>query len=517
MSKILKLYNTFGRSLNHVEVSGKLVTSPSITVQPIYGSLYICGPTVYSDSHVGHAITYIRADLFRRFMKSLFNVRLTTVMNITDIDDKILDKTATELGSLHNESVEPASHPFNQISEKYYKRFLNDLNNVRAQPADVFVRVSRHVDIIVDFIRRMEDCGHAYVSPTGDVNFRVRSVHNYIGRIDSRRQNFDNLGKENQCDFVLWKMAKPGEPVWNYTSANGTTIPGRPGWHVQCSAISSAFFGERLDFHFGGKDLIFPHHYNEEACCCAYHKLDTSKSLHVWANNWLHSGHLTIRDAKMSKSLGNVIKISDFISRSSVNALRLLCVRSHYRTDIEYTDELLERLKGLDHRINAFSSFLIQELRSLQDNSLSQRLYEEVSHDSDIELAIQATYDRIIDGVCDDFNLDSGLESLMDLAKMVYSKDPKAFRARDLIATWTLLNDWCSTCGLVYGDASSNSQYIDSLANISTNFRQTVRVWTLDEMKAKGSSPSLQRLLNECDIARKQLDELGCVTRDSKT
>lgn len=517
MSKCLKLYNTFTRSLNPVELSGKLITTRNN--DPTYGSLYICGPTVYSDSHLGHALTYLRADLLRRFMKSFFNVRLHTVMNITDIDDKILDKTRQKFGSDDSRSSDPLSHPFNNISEKYYKSFLSDLESIKCLPADLYVKVSKHVNLIANFISRLEKAGHAYIAPNNDVRFRVSQVNNYVGRVDIRKENLD---KDDPRDFVLWKAAKPGEPVWTYQSSlTNKLIPGRPGWHVQCSAISSALFGDKLDFHFGGKDLIFPHHYNEEACCCAYHNLDTSKSMHVWAKNWLHSGHLVIRDTKMSKSLGNVIAVNSFVGRTSINAIRLLCIDSHYRSDIQFNDELFERVKALDHKLNAYTSFLIQELRKLQDN-LPQTYLEcnSGANSDEIENAILKTEQDIIDGLCDDFHLDYGLKSILDLSRLITSRTPGSLRPKDLISAWLMLKDWCQVSGLDYGLSEDNSFQSETMFNLLSEFRQDVRTWALTELKARKRTnnndlTSVEDLLKKCDEVRTRIDELGLVIRDS--
>lgn len=535
MAKVLKLFNTFTRTLNQVEIGGKTVarygqTQPSFQV----GSFYICGPTVYSDCHVGHALTYIRSDLFRRFMKFIFDVRLVTVMNITDIDDKILHKTQLEYGPSGNYSSDPTRHSFNSISQKYFESFRNDIHTIRVQPADLIIKVSKNVDLIVNFIKKLESEGYAYIAPNKDVIFNVTKVMNYKGRIDPRvdhhGQNSSNLSnKFDSRDFVLWKSFKPNEPIWVYdSSVSGERIPGRPGWHVQCSAIASSIFGNKLDFHYGGKDLIFPHNYNEEACCCAFHNLDTSLTLHSWVKNWLHSGHLIIKqgskDEKMSKSLGNVIPIKSFIDRSSVNALRLLCILSHYRTNIDYNNELLDKIKGVDHRISAFNSYLADNLKISSCDE-----YDENS--CDLESAIQRTHEDIVDGICDDFDTNRGLNSILELSKIVYNVGADNVNLRDLVATWTLLKDWCQACGLEYGLQSSSSSQDSLMYEIVRDFRNKVRVWTIDEMRHNRKSSKseteqldsdksinrLNDLMRECDKVRELLGNLGFVERDQKT
>lgn len=579
-NKVLKLYNTFARTSKNVVLNGKLISVAKSQQPTINGSFYICGPTVYDDCHVGHALTYIRADLFRRFMKSIFNVRLLTVMNITDIDDKILNKTI-DLNRLNgNNSIDiyssqPDKHPFRKISDKYYRNFLRDLSTINVLPADIYVKISRHVNLITNFIRKLEQNGSAYIASNGDVHFRVNSIKNYVGRTDDRLKSLENTNlhesfdinneniaqlnssssKEDRRDFVLWKAAKPNEPVWHYKSSldKNKCIPGRPGWHVQCSAISSAIFGRELDFHFGGKDLIFPHHYNEQACCCAYHQLDTSKGLNVWTKHWLHSGHLVLRDSneKMSKSLGNIVAIKNFISRSSVNALRLLCIATHYRTDVTYNEELLDKLKSLDHKLNAFYSYMNEELRHRQEslsnefiddydnnNDNNQNTYNSISQtscDKDIENIIEITHDSIIDGICDDFHLDKGLDSIINLSKVVYSKSINNIRTKNLLIIWSLLTEWCNTSGLIYGATKttfantsvtsnlmkSSSPTPDESLELLSDFRNKVRLWALKELKTSDSSKidklSLNDLMKECDNIRTKLNEFGFVPRDLKS
>lgn len=517
MSKVLTLYNTFTRKFKPVSLAGKQITANTVlNNEPIVASLYVCGPTVYSDCHLGHAITYIRADLFRRFLRSILNVRLDTVMNITDVDDKILENTRRELGN-HELASDPSSHPFNAFSDRYYKLFLKDMESIRVLPADLYLKVSRSIHLITKFIQQLERNNCAYRSTSGDILFRVNSVRNYKGRIDPRKGDHLDEGKEDQRDFVLWKRAKPGEPSWLCESAraDGRSLLGRPGWHVQCSAISSAMFGSKLDFHYGGKDLIFPHHYNEEACSCAYHSLDTSSSLHVWASHWLHSGHLVIRDSKMSKSLGNVVPIKNFINRASVNALRLLCISTHYRADLVYSEDVLQEMKALDHKINAFVDFLKLQLSKTQD-FLPQGV-EGSSSSVDIRAATELARHEVVDGLCDDLDLSRGLKAIIDLSKRYYSVGNLQLSPRDLLASWSLLSDWCSICALEYAQLNPSSGILESsLIEMLTDFRQSVRTWTLNEMK-EHESDSFNDLLDQCDSVRKKLNELGFVSRDMKS
>lgn len=517
MKNILKLYNTFTRSLDNVQIKGQFLTVSSRNNDGLFpsrtGSLYICGPTVYSDCHIGHALTYVRADLFRKFMKSLFNTKLITVMNITDIDDKILAKTRHELGDTGNYSSEPEKHSFNHISDKYFKSFTEDLEKVRVDPPDLFVRVSRNINLIMDFIRTLERNGFAYVSSNKDVLFRVEKSKNYIGRVDKRKnedltRKIKDLTEKNDLrDFVLWKLSKPDEPIWTYDSTlSNISIPGRPGWHVQCSAIASAIFGKSLDFHYGGKDLIFPHHYNEQACCSAFHNLDT------WANNWLHSGHLIFKNDKMSKSLGNVIPIKDFSDRVSVNSLRILCIKNHYRTDLVFDQDMLDIAKAIDHRLNAFNSYLDENIK-LQCDDLQNCVAQ---NDSDMDHVIERLEQEIIEGVCDDLDLGRGLSAIVEASKFAYTRGAINISPLSMLSLSFILKDWFNTCGLVYAskfEASSEGL----LYELVRDFRNDVRSWTISEIKKSNRHESnLNELLRQCDDVRIKLENLGYVQRDNK-
>lgn len=570
MSNVLKLYNNFTKSLNPVRLAGELVTPAKFnTSKQTYGSFYICGPTVYSDSHLGHAITYVRADLFRRWMKSLFNVKLITVMNITDVDDKIIESVNKQQSSFSNDTFEegkqkqlshdPASHPFNKLADKYYKSFLDDMAALGVLPADLSVRISRQVPLIVDFIRQLESTGNAYIVPSGDVVFRVNSIPTYKGRIDMRNAQSSGIeshapsdhqeealklmrdSKTDPRDFILWKPAKANEPVWNYrSSVTNQVIPGRPGWHVQCAAIASSVFGQNLDFHYGGKDLEFPHHYNEEACCCAFHQLDASKTLHVWSKNWLHSGHLVVRDTKMSKSLGNMILIKDLIRETSVNVLRLLCIYSHYRSDLDYSQDLVDKVKACDHKLSAFSSFLKDTLKAKASETLpywdpADPTEDFSQHDDDfddISKDIFQTKEQILEGICNDFSLDIGLQAILDLSRRMYYQNVSDLQVQDVVAASTLLQDWCDTCGLQYGlqantaTGDSAAASADILLDLLSDFRHHVRLEALAGLKnIKGTyggdlqmaKRSMTSLLGKCDDLRSNLDQLGIVLRDPKS
>ncbi|HIQ02936.1 MAG TPA: cysteine--tRNA ligase, partial [Desulfurococcales archaeon] len=259
-------------------------------LQPPLVKMYVCGPTPYDHTHVGHVRTYISFDLIRRYLE-FKGYSVYHVMNITDIDDKIIRK-AKELNV-----------DWTEVPKKYTKEFLEVLNKLNIKLPHVMPKVTEHIKDIINFIKVLIDKGYAYESH-GSVYFEVDKFPDYgklsgITRREEWRQEEEVVReKKKPYDFALWKKAKPGEPYWN--SPWG---PGRPGWHIECSVMSSRYLGRQFDIHGGGRDLIFPHHENEIAQSEAYF------GVKPWVKYWIHVGYLTIRGEKMSKSLGNIIPV----------------------------------------------------------------------------------------------------------------------------------------------------------------------------------------------------------------
>ncbi|CAM0953010.1 unnamed protein product [Alopecurus aequalis] len=285
--------------------------------------MYVCGVTPYDDSHIGHARAYVAFDVLFRYLRYLdYEVRY--VRNFTDIDDKIIAR-ANQLGE----------DPFS-LSKRYSDDFLSDMAHLQCLPPSVEPRVSDHIDQIVNMIKQIIDNGCAYVV-SGDVYFSVDNFPEY-GKLSGRKLDDNRAGervavderKKNPADFALWKAAKDGEPWWD--SPWGA---GRPGWHIECSAMSAQYLGNSFDIHGGGEDLVFPHHENEiaqsRAACC-----DSS------INYWVHNGFVNVNGQKMSKSLGNFITIRKVIELYHPLALRMFLLGTHYRAPINYTVEQLD-------------------------------------------------------------------------------------------------------------------------------------------------------------------------------
>jgi cysteinyl-tRNA synthetase len=321
----LKLYDTLTRE--------KRVFRP---LDPAHVRMYVCGPTVYDYAHIGNARPVIVFDALFRLLRHLYGAdHVTYVRNITDVDDKINARAAEEYPDL------PLNEAIRKVTEKTDKQFHEDVAALGCLPPTVEPRATEHVAEMRTMIERLIKSGNAYVADD-HVLFSVPSMPDY-GRLSKRPLDEMIAGarvevapyKRDPQDFVLWKPSKPGEPAW--PSPAGIKTPGRPGWHIECSAMSWKYLGEVFDIHGGGIDLVFPHHENEIAQSrCAFHTP-------VMANFWMHNGFLQVEGEKMSKSLGNFVTIRDLLQRSSDprwgEVLRLNMLRTHYRQPIDWTND----------------------------------------------------------------------------------------------------------------------------------------------------------------------------------
>ena len=283
-------------------------------------SMYVCGMTIYDYCHLGHAKMMISFDMISRYFR-FRGYKLNYVQNITDIDDKIIKRA--------NENKEA----YDALTERFIEAMREDQKALGILPSDQSPRATDYIDGMIKMIKALVDTGFAYVGATGDVMYRVRAFKGY-GKLSNR--NLDDLevgsrievdeSKDDPLDFVLWKMAKPDEPFWPSPWGKG-----RPGWHIECSVMSTCCLAETIDIHGGGMDLMFPHHENE----IAQTEATTKKT---FANYWMHSGFLNINNEKMSKSLGNFFLIRDALEHFSAEQIRYFMLASHYRAPVNYSE-----------------------------------------------------------------------------------------------------------------------------------------------------------------------------------
>ena len=356
-------------------------------------SIYCCGVTPYNDPHIGNARPFVTWDVIRRYLaRKGYKVRY--IQNFTDVDDKIIH-------AANREGV-----TWKEISDRYIAAYFKAMDALNVRRADVFPRVSETMEDIIRMIETLIARGYAYVTEAGDVYYRVEAFVHY-GRLSGRSLDDMEAGarvevnetKEHPMDFALWKAAKPGEPSWESPWGQG-----RPGWHIECSAMSVKYLGDAFDFHGGGNDLIFPHHENEiaqaEPCIDGDEK---------FARYWLHNGFITIDNEKMSKSKNNFFTVKDILKEFPGEVIRFFILQTHYRSPLDFSDERLhEAQTALDRLRNA--NKVIAEL--------SQR---EGTSDTAAELAVQAeTFLRDFDAAMDDdFNTALAISQMFGLAKEI--------------------------------------------------------------------------------------------------
>ena len=356
-------------------------------------SIYCCGVTPYNDPHIGNARPFVTWDVIRRYLaRKGYKVRY--IQNFTDVDDKIIH-------AANREGV-----TWKEISDRYIAAYFKAMDALNVRRADVFPRVSETMEDIIRMIETLIARGYAYVTEAGDVYYRVEAFAHY-GRLSGRSLDDMEAGarvevnetKEHPMDFALWKAAKPGEPSWESPWGQG-----RPGWHIECSAMSVKYLGDAFDFHGGGNDLIFPHHENEiaqaEPCIDGDEK---------FARYWLHNGFITIDNEKMSKSKNNFFTVKDILKEFPGEVIRFFILQTHYRSPLDFSDERLhEAQTALDRLRNA--NTVIAEL--------SQR---EGTSDTAAELAVQAeTFLRDFDAAMDDdFNTALAISQMFGLAKEI--------------------------------------------------------------------------------------------------
>ena len=349
--------------------------------------IYLCGVTVYDQSHIGHARTIIVFDTLRRFLEAN-GVKVELIQNFTDVDDKIINRA--------KEQGESASG----ISSKYIQTYFEDSDRLNIKRATNYPKATEHIDDMINLIQDLVDKESAYVSKNG-VYFRVSKFSEY-GKLSKKKTEDLESGarigvdeaKESPLDFALWKFSE-GQPNWESPWGKG-----RPGWHIECSAMSTKYLGKNFEIHGGGRDLIFPHHENEIAQSESF----TSEQL---AKIWMHSGMITINGEKMSKSVGNVKSINHVLDSWGPNVARLFCISGHYSKPIDYTEDLLKEN--------------LIRLRQIETCYYELRLAEQTQETEDISSLLRETREKFDTALNDDFNTSLGLSVFFNMIKTINS------------------------------------------------------------------------------------------------
>ena len=452
----MKIYNTMTRKKEELK-----------TIDEGEVKIYACGPTVYNYIHIGNARPICVFDTFRRYLEYRgYNVRF--VQNFTDIDDKII-KRANEEDS-----------DYITVSEKYIAEYKKDASGLNVREATVHPRATENISQIIAMVKALEDNGYAYHTEYGDVYFRTNRFKEY-GKLSHQPLEELEAGarisigdtKEDPMDFALWKGAKPGEPSWDSPWGKG-----RPGWHIECSAMAKRYLGDTIDIHCGGQDLIFPHHENEVAqseCCNGVE----------FARYWMHNGYINVDNRKMSKSLNNFFTVRDVAQTYGYEPIRYLMLSSHYRSPINYSVEIIEQCKSALERLYNCR----EDLSFLAENS------EGVLKDGEdkIKELLLSHRDDFITAMDDDFNTADAISALFELARDINSNvNAQTKPSKELCEfALTLYKELADVLGLLYTEKKNAvDDEIQSLIDQRTQARKE-KNWAeadrlRDELKARG-------------------------------
>jgi len=458
---MIRLYNTLTRKKEEFQ-----------PLEPGVVKIYVCGPTVYSDAHVGHAMSALVFDIIRRYLEYK-GFRVVHVMNFTDVDDKIINRA-------NHLKVDPFV-----LAEGYIRDFQTHLADLNILPATINPRATQTMDKIQSMIQGLIDKGYAYAPSNGDVYFRVTKDADY-GKLSGRRLEDMQAGsrveveelKEHPMDFALWKSAKPGEPAWE--SPWGL---GRPGWHIECSAMNLHELGEQIDIHGGGNDLIFPHHENEIAQSESF----TGKP---FARYWLHNGMLQLGGEKMSKSLGNLITITEFLEKHDGDAMRMLVLNGNYRSPLSFTDESTAAAEQGLNRLRTSLKPAAPGLNPIPETLENSLVYQ-----------VEVTRKAFGESMDDDFNTAGALGSIFDLVRLINTARDAGATVAQLTPAQNTLRELTMVLGLRM-ETSHASEEAERFINLLVELRTELRN---------------QKLWSLSDLVRDRLKGLGVSIEDSKT
>ncbi|MGN0138658.1 MAG: cysteine--tRNA ligase [Candidatus Methanomethylophilaceae archaeon] len=452
-----------------------------VTIEPGKVKMYVCGVTVYDDIHMGHARSMIVFDTVARYLRYL-GYEVTHVTNFTDVDDKIITRAAKE-------GIEPL-----ELSKRYIDRYFEDASKLGINRADIYPKASECIPDIINMVQRIIDNGFAYVTSDGSVYFSVDKVEDYGRLTNQKLENMSNQGrqvlndeeKRNPMDFAVWKAAKPGECFWDSPWGKG-----RPGWHIECSAMIDKYLGEQIDIHGGGNDLIFPHHENEILQTEAV----TGKPL---SNYWMHNGMLQVKghgmskEEKMSKSLGNFFTVKDVAEKFDTQTIRFYFLNTHYMSPLVYGEDMLEEARNANAR-------LVNNYRELK--SYVRNAPEGDADADDCCDLIEGYRQAFRDAMDDDFNTRQAIEVLFQIAratnKAMAEKTLSKKAAERHIA---LIDEFNGILNIIPQDDGADDETLDNVLNILIDLRGELRK---------------KKMYDLADMIRDRLKESGIALEDS--
>jgi cysteinyl-tRNA synthetase len=467
----IRLHNTLSNDLQPLE-----------PLHPGEVRMYTCGPTVYASAHIGNFRTFMFQDVLRRFLKSQ-GLRVMQVMNVTDVDDRIIQSAAA------------AGIGIREYTDKYIKAFLEDIGALHIQMPEELVRATDHIDDMVALIEKLEQKGLTYKSE-GSIYYRIAKFPAYgkLSKIDvagmqaGARVDVDQYEKESARDFALWKAPKPGEHFWE------TRIgPGRPGWHIECSAMAMKYLGDTLDIHTGGIDLAFPHHENE----IAQSEAATGKP---FVRTWLHAEHLIVEGQKMSKSLGNFYTLRDLFARGhKPSTVRFLLISVPYRRQLNFTEDGLVQARNSIERLRNF----VARLKSIQfpagQNPENEKRIAKAETDFDA-------------GLADDINTAMALAAVFDLVRdLNTSMDRGEFLQQDAPRALAAMEKFDAVLALVEDDDENQLAKLGFKSETPRMDAAAIEALIADRQAAKKS-----RNFKLADEIRQKLSDSGILLEDSK-
>lgn len=451
----MKIYNTLTRQKEEF-----------VPITPGEAKIYACGPTVYNYIHIGNARPICVFDVLRRYLEYR-GMKVTFVQNFTDIDDKIIRKANEE------------NSDYLTVSRRYIEEYRKDAEGLNVRPATIHPLATENIDEIISIISTLVEKGFAYRAENGDVYFRTLKFKEY-GKLSHQpldelmagaRISVDEV-KEDPMDFAVWKAAKPGEPSWPSPWSDG-----RPGWHIECSAMARRYLGNTIDIHCGGQDLIFPHHENEIAqseCCNGVE----------FAHYWMHNGYINVDNRKMSKSLNNFFTVRDVAEKYGYEPIRYLMVASHYRSPINYSVDVIEQCRAaLDRLYNCRDN-----LAFVTENAPSG----EKDGEQEIRARMEQYRGKFVEAMEDDLNTADALSALFDLARDINTSLNAATAPSKELCTWAmdLFMELAGVLGLLYKKKENSlDQEIEDLIARRTQARKE-KDWATadkirDELKAR--------------------------------
>ena len=451
----LRIYNTLSRKKEEFS-----------TLEPGKARMYVCGPTVYATAHIGHAMSAMVFDLIRRYLE-YSGYAVNFVVNYTDVDDKIINK-ANQLGQ----------DPFT-LAQKYIDDYRADLKGLNVKEATANPRATQEMEYILNMIAKLIEADKAYILD-GDVYFRVNTDPDY-GKLSGRKVKDSATGtrvavderKESPEDFALWKSAKPGEPAWSSPWGQG-----RPGWHIECSAMNLHHLGEQIDIHGGGNDLVFPHHENE----IAQTESLTGKE---FARFWMHNGMVTMTGEKMSKSLGNIVSIQDFLKEHPGDVMRLWVLASNYRAPLVYGEDVIDQAEQTYKRLLAANKTALPGAKGIPEDAASELLR-----------TAENSRALFVEAMDDDFNTPLALAQVFELTKLLNQARADGATDAQLRPALSIFKELTDVWGLALEDKEGGNSDVEPFISLLIELRTEARAqknWALsdrvrDGLKALGVS-----------------------------